>query len=90
MMYLVTYQLNPPRKNPELISELQSIGEWWHYLDHVWLITSPQGANDIYNRLAPHINDPDRILIVEILPAAQTQGWLAQDAWDWINARRFA
>lgn len=89
-MYLVTYTLNPPRVPPEaFIAALRNTSEWWHYLDATWILSTPEDIQALSKRIIPPLSPDDRILIAQILPGAATQGWLAQDAWDWINARRY-
>jgi hypothetical protein len=90
MMYLVSYTLNPPRVlPPAFLTALQGAGEWWHYLDSTWIISTTEDINALSRRIIPPLNPEDRILMVQIMPNAATQGWLAKDAWDWINARRY-
>lgn len=89
MIYIVTYQLIPNRKAKDISEELQKSPNWWHYLDYTWLIQTNEGANQLYSRITPHLKDTDRVLIAQFMPNAQHQGWLPQDAWDWINQNRF-
>ena len=88
MLYLVTYTLNPKRDATKILTALQHVGEWWHYLDDTWLISTQETANQLYNRVAPSFFNTDRILIVQITPNATTQGWLTHDAWEWLKQRR--
>lgn len=90
MMYLVTYMLNPSREAPPgLTQQLQNTREWWHYLDNTWLLSTDETVTDLWARLVGTIRYDDRLLIVQIPGQAPIQGWLAKDAWDWINARRW-
>ena len=88
MLYLVSYTLNPPRKNPELEKALQSTGIWWHHLDFTWIIVSQETIEQLYNRIAPHLHKSDHELILEIPPNARYYGWLPKEAWDWIQNNR--
>ena len=88
MMYLVSYTLNPKRDATKIITALKSSPDWWHYLDETWLICTSEKVNGLWGRIAPAFINSDRILIVQITPDAASQGWLAQEAWDWFHQRR--
>lgn len=90
MMYVVTYTLNPPRPMPQpMTTAIQSVGQWWHYLDNTWILMTSESATEVWNRIAPTITTEDRVLIAQITANAGVQGWLPRDAWDWIHARRY-
>ena len=85
MLYLVTYDLHRPGQNySSLFDAIKSIGEWWHYLESVWLVKTSWNAAQVGEVLRKHIDENDRLLIVDITGDA-TNGWLEQKAWDWIN-----
>ena len=66
MLFLVSYTLNPPRVNPQLIEELQrSEGGWWHYLDTAWILATNENASQLYERLRTKFIQDDRILIID-------------------------
>jgi hypothetical protein len=84
MVYVVSYDLRKPGKNyTGLIEQLQHSPRWWHYLASTWLISTSEGASQLYNRLAPHLDRGDSILIIEA--GNRIQGWLPKDAWEWIR-----
>jgi hypothetical protein len=88
-MYVVTYQLaGLLRDSKPLDAILQGAGEWWHYMDRVWLIYTSDAANDLYNRLVPALQENDRLFITQITRQADYQGWLPAEAWAWINERQ--
>jgi hypothetical protein len=90
MMYLVTFTLNPPRPiPPKFLEALQGTNEWWHYLDTTWLLSTSESQDALGRRIIPPLTKDDRILIVPIPPNVTLTGWLAQEAWDWINQRRY-
>jgi len=83
-VYIVSYDL---RKNGKiyigLSEQLKASPGWWHYLDSTWLVATQENANQLYNRLAPHIDQEDSILIIQA--GTEMQGWLPEDAWKWIH-----
>lgn len=83
-VYLVSYDLNSPGQNyTSLRDELKKSTDWWHYLDSTWLIYTWESANQVWNRIHSEIDKNDRVLIIEV--KNNMQGWLTQDAWDWIH-----
>ncbi len=86
-LFVVAYQLKPPRVIPNLLNELQNSPYWWHYLDNTWLILTNETANDLYSRLAATFAESDSMLVMRIRRTNETQGWLPQEAWDWINEK---
>jgi hypothetical protein len=90
MMYLVAYALNPARVPPtDLITQLHAPREWWHYIDHTWILSTSESVNEVHNRLIKTLTTADRLLVVQVTAVATSQGWLPEEAWDWINARRY-
>jgi len=86
MIYAVNYDLKAPgRDYTGLYEAIRSCGAWWHYLGSTWLIDTALTADGIWDRLAPHIDTNDTVLVIVI--GADKQGWLPKKAWDWINAR---
>ena len=90
MIFLVSYSLNPRRTNRALESEFEKSDAWMHYLDNTWLVAaSSENADVLYSRLAQHLRDTDFILVVQVAPSAELQGWLPKDAWEWIENHRY-
>ena len=85
MIYLISYDLKkkPDRDYSGLFDVLKSFSSWWHYLESTWLISTKDDANEIYNKLRPHVNDNDSLLIIKV--NKDRQGWLPKKAWDWIK-----
>src|SRR5260370_12564296 len=86
-VFLVAYQLRAFHDPRQIVEVLQKLGHWCHFFDKTWLIQTNQTADDIYNQLASFINNDERLLILEVKPGAMYQGWLPQEAWDWIRQR---
>lgn len=89
MMYVVSYTLNPQRPSFGLVTELQKSGggNWWHYLDTMWIVATVETPQALYERLRPHFLTTDSLLIIELKSGFQRFGWLKKEAWDWIDAR---
>jgi len=85
--YLITYDLKNKslRSYESLFAALKNIGPWWHYLDSTWIIKTNLTSVQIWNYLAGHITNSDRMLIVKI-DSIDKWGWLSQDAWNWLNS----
>jgi hypothetical protein len=84
-VYIVAYDLRKKGKDYIGLSEqLKFSPGWWHYLDSTWLIVTQEDANQLCRRLKPHIDEQeDRILVIEA--GTDSQGWLPEDAWKWIQ-----
>ena len=69
MTYLISYDLNKPGKNYEDLYEAikaASNGTWCRPLRSVYIIQSSLSTKAIYDRLAPHLDANDEILIIEV------------------------
>lgn len=83
-VYCVSYDLNKTGQNyTDLHAELKNSPSWWHHLDSTWLIFTAESAEQLFSRLARHIDSNDQLLIVKV--AREYQGWLSGEAWKWIN-----
>lgn len=86
MIYAINYDLKKPGRNYEdLHVAIKSCGAWWHYLGSTWLVDTSLTAEGIWQRLAPHVDQNDRVLVIGV--TGDYQGWLTKEAWDWINGR---
>jgi len=84
-VYAIVYELRTPgRDYTPLYNAIKASGKWWHYLPSAWLVHTSESANQLWNRLAPHIQKNDSMLVIEV--RNHNQGWLPKRAWDWINA----
>lgn len=86
MIYAISYDLNQPGQNyDELHEAIKSCGPWWHYLDSTWLVDTNLTAQAVWNKLSPHTDKNDNILIIGV--SRDYAGWLPPKAWEWINSR---
>lgn len=89
-LYLVTYSLKSGGVSTALEEELKTASKWWHFIDNTWIIeTEDPTAVKVWERIsvAHSFGGGDRLLAIEISPAASRQGWLPTKAWDWLRAR---
>lgn len=89
MVYLITYDLNRPGQNYEsLYKAIKSYGSWAKPLESTWLIDTREKANQISDRLRPHIDKNDSLLVTEI--GNDRAGWLSKEIWNWLDGRKAA
>ena len=83
-LLLISYDLRIPGRNYEgVIAELKSALSWWHYLDSTWIIRTSLTMDEWNDRLRTKMDKNDSLLIIDVTNCAR-QGWLVQDAWNWI------
>lgn len=86
MIYAINYDLKKPGQDyKDLHEAIKSCGAWWHHLGSTWLVDTSLNASGIWEKLAPHVDKNDQVLVIRV--ARDYQGWLPKEAWDWINAR---
>ena len=88
MIYAINYDLHRPGQNYDsLYDAIKSCGAWWHYLGSTWLVDTSLSATQIWNKIQPHTDKNDSFLIIGV--TREYTGWLPQDAWDWLNERKY-
>ena len=86
MILLISYDLKRPGQTySRLYEAIKSYGNWWHYLESVWLIDTERTPREVFEHLAPNIDKNDRMLVVEIKEGSW--GWLPSEAWTWMRQR---
>ena len=82
--YCVSYDLNRiGQRYAALYEELKRSPGWCHYLDSTWLVATGETVTALAQRLRTRMDANDSILVIEI--RRSSDGWLPQEAWDWIN-----
>jgi len=83
---LITYDLNKPGQNyDDLYKEIKGLGaSWWHYLDSTWLVSTNLTADQAASRLLKVLDKSDHVLVLNVT-GDDHQGWLPQEAWNWIK-----
>lgn len=86
MIYVITHDINQGifHDNTPLFTEIQSLGPWSKYMDRTWMVATHIGLQEINDRLTRHLGQADRLLIVR-LETGHFQGWLPNEAWEWIS-----
>lgn len=83
-VYAVLYDLNGIlRSYSSLYEELKKSPKWMHYLNSAWLIQTDETSDQLWSRIAIHIDKNDQILIIEV--RGNYQGWMPKEAWEWIH-----
>lgn len=90
MLYLVTYQQRPRRDPKDIDAVLRNGTVWWQYLDTTWLVVTSEAIDRLTNRLYAAITKDDYLLVVSLPANFQFDGWLPQEAWNWIKQHRCA
>lgn len=91
-VYLVTWDLNRQRQNYAQAREtlINHLSRYEHIkdpgLDSVWFISSTASAYAVSDDVRTKLDASDRLIVTKLV-RDQHQGWLAQNVWDWINAR---
>jgi len=83
---LITYDLNKPGQSyADLYEVLKNLGSnWWHFLDSTWLVSTSLTVNQASERIKAVVDSGDHYLILNVT-GDSSQGWLPQEAWDWIH-----
>jgi hypothetical protein len=85
---LITHRLSEDKDYSSFYEVIKgNCAEWWHYFDTTWIVTTSYTANDFSQLLLAHIDQEDRLLVIQV--RKNYQGWLEKDAWDWLNSKNF-
>ncbi len=88
--YMITYDLNSKGQNYEDV--IQAIKDsalcWCTYWKSSFLIKSNLTADQISDKITPHLDSNDRLIIVEA-NSTNYQGWLGKDQWAFIHEKIF-
>lgn len=87
--YLITYDLHaPPGDYASLHDAIRATGKWWRHLESTWIVTTAlySTPDQVFAVLSRHLGQSDRVLVVRLHAADGRQGWLPQEAWDWLGA----
>lgn len=89
--YLITYDLNKTgQKYDDVIKAIKdaSTGAWCTFWKSSYLIKSSLTANQISDKITPHLDNNDRMIVMEV--TKNYQGWLAEDDWKYIRESIFS
>lgn len=91
MVYMITYDLNKQgQEYEEVISAIKacSNGCWCTYWKSSFLIKSSLSANQICERIQPHLDSNDTLIVIEV--KNNYQGWLNNKQWAYIKENIFS
>ena len=88
--YMITYDLNSEGQNYEKV--IQSIkdastGVWCSYWKSSYLIKSNLTAQQVSDKITPHLDPNDRLIVIEVIN--NYQGWLSEKQWKYIRENIF-
>ena len=83
---LISYDLRRPGQDyPELFAAIKSNGvTWWHCLESVWIVKTNLTSAQIRDRLQPHIDVNDKVLVAALSGQSGTLG-LDKNCNDWLR-----
>jgi hypothetical protein len=84
--YMIGYDLNKTGQDyASLIQEIKEIANgYWHHLDSTWLVNSNLGASNIIDRLVPHVDANDEILVIAVADDWASYG-IRKSGTDWLK-----
>ena len=85
MVYLVTYDVEPSIKLPDLHETIQNFGEWLHVLDAVWMVKTSRTAEEISKAIRGVIGTHGYFLVITV--TRDFEGKLKDSCWPWISER---
>ena len=88
-MKIINYRLHAPGKDYSALYEaIKNLsGTFWHNTTSSWLVETALSPESIYNRLKPHIDSNDELVIFGL-----REGWYGQlkpDDLKWLESRGF-
>ncbi|HBC2029006.1 TPA: hypothetical protein I9Z65_000521 [Clostridium perfringens] len=88
--YMITYDLNSKgQKYDEVIKAIKdsSTGAWCTYWKSSYLIKSYLTPDQILDKIKPHLDGNDTLIIIEV--KNNYQGWLSKKQWQYIKENIF-
>jgi hypothetical protein len=80
MVLIINYALkNGSKDYTPLFEAIKACGEWWHFMDSTWIISTQHSAEVIGKHLDDFIDTTTDYLLVARLQR-EHQGWLPNDA----------
>lgn len=84
MILLISYDLKVPGRDYAKLYEVLKASTWWHYLESTWLISTQESVPVWRAKIKAVMDDNDRLLVVDITNQDR-DGWLPNEAWEWIR-----
>lgn len=88
--YMITYDLNSEgQKYTEVIQAIKDCSRsWCSYWKSAYLIKSDLTPNQIQEKIKPHLDSNDSLIVIEVVN--NKQGWLSEKQWKFINENIFS
>ncbi|SRR6266849_9255496 len=88
-VFVVCYR--PDRATPEVHKQkfaeaIKKTPGWAKYFESTWFVATQENAGDIFERLRPHINPMDYLLILRA--ENSPIGALPKKGWEWFKSVR--
>jgi hypothetical protein len=85
--YVVDYDLQQPGQNyPRLSKAIENkYGTHWHMLKSTWIVLSTESTKQIYEYLAPNIDQNDKLFVGRLSGEAAWYGCSAEDT-KWLQS----
>lgn len=69
-----------------LIDAIKALGsDWWHCLDSTWIVKTNKTTVSVRDTLSPHIDNNDRLLVVDITGDAAAWTGFDTECSDWLK-----
>ena len=82
---IISYDLKGKNKDyTNLITAIKEERNWWHYLDSFWLLDTSKTVEELNQKLIQYLDAEDRLIILD-LNTKDFNGWLPQNAYDWLK-----
>lgn len=89
MILIITFAHNNPQKDytPFFQTIKSNSLQWWHFMESTWIVNTNSSADQLARSLFPHMETTDYLLVARL--QREYQGWLPNDAWDWLNKQTY-
>lgn len=89
MVLIITFAHNNPQKDytPFFEAIKANSAQWWHFMESTWIVSTGHSADQFARLLFPYIENTDYVLVARL--RREYQGWLPNDAWDWLNNKKY-
>ncbi len=82
---LVGYDLHRPGQNYQSLIEALKRTAWWHHLDSTWLVRTTETPVELRDRLLPHIDSNDTLLVIDVTSRAAAWVGINSSGSEWIK-----
>jgi hypothetical protein len=88
--YIVVFDRVPTGRYREFHNEFvghQGVRRWWHFVKSSYIIGTDLGPSELsahFRATAANYDLPERHLVLKV-DLRNRQGWLPNDAWEWIR-----